>query len=1696
MNKARKPLSFLLALMMVLGLFAASPLTVLATSADGQADTAAGTKPVTVATTTTTPTTTTTETTGSETETADKTETVDKTKTPEKAATPGGGAATTTTTTSGLTPVPGGGSAAYALPVGGGSVTMPAGSCSFTPRESGFYTITAAGSNTVTATLGSVTATTSNIASLGKVDAAAYSDAEVYYLANDTTYTITMNVSSAAANATARLTAQKLSTSTSVSFSTGSGSKAVAISNNTGSTVYYLAAMRGVTANFKAIRGTGTTIDTNPITYTNLIPVPPYSVVGVLVTANGTGSVTFNKLTAPGRLNPTTAADAAAGNIYTYFQYTPNDDGLYILTMTATGNGVGLGGLDFVTVEITASNGDGKIEPISDDLYTARPTNSQATKADAYALKRNVTYLFTVKNEMTKPSGNTLIHPVTLSLKPLTRVSGTGGSVSIRSIALYDGSVFNSYEPSFFEFSPTKSGWYTFDAGQNPVTIKAIKGTNNDVNEPSPAGWANNLLFWDSYKAKASGYFQAGKDYFFEVKPVAASGLTGNSVPDLSLSIRISAANFPVLTNSAGTVNITGLAQGAVGYVYFKPTTTTKRSDVYAEPNDGTRFATGTNGIQKIYKVNRDSSNNLTVTEIASSDDLTAGTEYWIQVQSGTVGDGKDAVAGRVYLSAEAVQGVGAYVYSPVNDAANSGKSGAGYLDSAATVMQNGKIVEADKRTKTYTLTPGANYTLSGSAPGCYDRTIAFKGGEIPGMVLYPVPVKANLVDSCVGYTLSATAPAADSNIVRVKVGANFTDDKPAKGGSGTDDGFLIGINVPTSTNVKFGWGPYTSRESTSNRDLKTGGGSGSGDPVGKGYYFDPFLNDYTKAWIKVTYSASLDSTVSDVTLEDSVIYEIDFSGVTKFVPGVDDPTTVPAPVVVVPSVTGKAVGKGVSDTDAAKYVTSVASGALDSSYIDLVKNSSTVKGYITSAQNELKTLFDNQDRQSDGKTVTWRDYKIAYDEGGNIYNRANDWVSLREQLMNTVVVLPLIDMQLTDVEDYDSSKNALPTFKIAAYNRVLVTDADTADKTTFDISTITNRLGNGTLKKVADLDTNKANGVESGERIQVVQNGADRKVTVNDPTLITLGSSALSGVNFTTDTLYVIHTKDDGKVHVYELNNDTVLSSGGMNAFVSPYGLSTFKITDERMDSSKNRYEAAYILRDTNQGPCKIWYKTPAEAIADAENGDAVYLASGYAGIDISATNNKADSFVVFATDSTGNAVNLVAKVTINGKALNYATVVPGDQSSAGATVGVIAAVYGSGSVAGGKTVRVSTWTEGTIKVSNEYAKAGETVSVTVTPRTGMKVTGLNVTTNKGNIKVTVSGSNNYWSFTMPNGLGSTYDYVTVTPLSGNSVIIESKTGGSVTASSVRPNVGDTVTLTVMPYSGYSLSSLTARNTTTGRNVPLSKNSDTRYYFTMEDGGVTVTPTWRSTGVYVNTSTSGTVSTSSTEPATGERVMITVTPNSGNQLSSIKVRTNSGNQAVTTWKVNDSLYAFTKPSDSVSITTEWRTASSALPYTDNIASWAMPYVRDCYTGNLMSGIGSTFSGGSKIDRASVWTILARINGFYPETTGNPWYAESRSWIVDQGVSDGSSGGSSITREQLATMLYRFAGKPSTKGSLSSFPDRGQVHTDWADTENAMKWCVEKGIMSGDNGRLKPQANATRYEVAKMISVFADVTNK
>lgn len=177
------------------------------------------------------------------------------------------------------------------------------------------------------------------------------------------------------------------------------------------------------------------------------------------------------------------------------------------------------------------------------------------------------------------------------------------------------------------------------------------------------------------------------------------------------------------------------------------------------------------------------------------------------------------------------------------------------------------------------------------------------------------------------------------------------------------------------------------------------------------------------------------------------------------------------------------------------------------------------------------------------------------------------------------------------------------------------------------------------------------------------------------------------------------------------------------------------------------------------------------------------------------------------------------------------------------------------------------------------------------------------------------------------------------------------------------------------------------------------------------------------------------------------------------------------------------------------------------ISYNDVTAGdWFTPDVIYVTLTGLMNGTGDGFSPNNNINRAQLVTVLYRMAG-QPEVTGeNPftdvpdgqWYTDAVLWAAENNITDGTSEttfspNNPLTREQMATFLYRFAnfeaGEPiEVTGDLSGYTDADLV-ADYA--VDAMTWAVGEGVISGiGNNTLAPDNTASRAQMATVLTRY------
>lgn len=155
---------------------------------------------------------------------------------------------------------------------------------------------------------------------------------------------------------------------------------------------------------------------------------------------------------------------------------------------------------------------------------------------------------------------------------------------------------------------------------------------------------------------------------------------------------------------------------------------------------------------------------------------------------------------------------------------------------------------------------------------------------------------------------------------------------------------------------------------------------------------------------------------------------------------------------------------------------------------------------------------------------------------------------------------------------------------------------------------------------------------------------------------------------------------------------------------------------------------------------------------------------------------------------------------------------------------------------------------------------------------------------------------------------------------------------------------------------------------------------------------------------------------------------------------------------------------------------------------------WAVDAINFATSRELFAGnTATTFNPAGTTNRQQVWMVLARLEGNSPANM-----SAAKTWAVDNGISDGSNPTGTMTRQQLATMLYRYA---QSKGL--GFTGQWAYQLDFTDVASvssyayeAMCWMNMNGIIGGmGDGTLNPQGSATRAQVAAILQRFVTVVN-
>ena len=344
--------------------------------------------------------------------------------------------------------------------------------------------------------------------------------------------------------------------------------------------------------------------------------------------------------------------------------------------------------------------------------------------------------------------------------------------------------------------------------------------------------------------------------------------------------------------------------------------------------------------------------------------------------------------------------------------------------------------------------------------------------------------------------------------------------------------------------------------------------------------------------------------------------------------------------------------------------------------------------------------------------------------------------------------------------------------------------------------------------------------------------------------------------------------------------------------------------------------------------------------------------------------------------------------------------------------------------------------------------------------------------------------------------------------------VTVNGGTGGGEYAES------ETVTITATISDGQRFNSWTVN----AGGVTLTSSSSATTTFTMPAQAVTITANFQnnsSGGPSGDVGGSGTTTTPMQKPniedstggsttvtpvRPGETALIRPKLDEGYEVEKITVTDQNGKPVEVTAKL-DGTYTFKQPSSKVTIVVTYKPVETPWnnTFTDvSEGDWYYEAVRFVQAQGLMNGYSDgRFGANDTLSRAQLAQILFNKEGRpgvdylldFSDVAGGAWYTEDIRWATSQGIVGGYGNGTfgpnaPITREQLAVMFWRYSGSPAATNKEPHFNDTDEIS---GFALEALRWAVENGILNGyGDGRLGPQGQATRTQVAQMLKNFIE----
>ena len=413
------------------------------------------------------------------------------------------------------------------------------------------------------------------------------------------------------------------------------------------------------------------------------------------------------------------------------------------------------------------------------------------------------------------------------------------------------------------------------------------------------------------------------------------------------------------------------------------------------------------------------------------------------------------------------------------------------------------------------------------------------------------------------------------------------------------------------------------------------------------------------------------------------------------------------------------------------------------------------------------------------------------------------------------------------------------------------------------------------------------------------------------------------------------------------------------------------------------------------------------------------------------------------------------------------------------------------------------------------ETAAPGELVKISVDVNSGYHL--LYVKVDGDYVTDSVYWADGKWNYSFYMPWHDVYIYVattdklfvnTVYDINGGAVELWVKDEVSGWDSTIFADADDWVCFKATPYSGYDVGSVSVTGRWSGKAYDAYYNRyDGYYYFKMPYESVNLSVSFidNSHKVTVKDVTNGSLSVNTKWAVEDERVYITAVPDKGYELTWLYVKAADGTSVKVYDAIKEDTYYFFMPDQEVTVSAIFAYDYPDMPFIDvNPNSWYYSAIEFVYNKGIMNGVtASSFNPDGTITRGMIVTMLWRMAGEpsavaagFADVAADSYYAKAIAWAANNGIIEGYSASSfgpndAITREQLATVLYRYAkylGYTTTGSSLSGYYDASRVSS-WA--KDAMGWAVKNGVVTGLSSTwLNPNGTASRAEAAQMFMNF------